>query len=138
MNGVQLSRQIGVRSFSPANDGGAFHFGCRGSRTNVYRSDLCPLSPPLVEDRLQTTDRVTRALMTHGHMRTLTVVNPVNRCPTVAVPVTEVRRFEREFVSLFAIARKELQHAGVEPAYNPRKIGATFYRRTDVENEIRT
>jgi hypothetical protein len=44
-----------------------------------------------------------------------------------------VERFEREFLPLFAIARqrrrhfmvvkKELQHAGVEPAFNPKKIG---------------
>jgi hypothetical protein len=49
-------------------------------------------------------------------------------------------------VSLFAIARqrkrhfmavkKELQDAGVEPVFNPRKIGATFYRRADVDGQI--
>ena len=54
----------------------------------------------------------------------------------------EVERFEREFVSLFALARlrgrhfmavkKELQDAGVEPVFSPRKIGATFYRRAEV------
>jgi hypothetical protein len=58
------------------------------------------------------------------------------------VPAAEVERFERTFASLFAIARqrkrhfmavkKELQHAGVEPAFNPKKIGATFYRRTSL------
>jgi hypothetical protein len=55
----------------------------------------------------------------------------------------EVERFEREYVSLFAIARqrrrhfmavkKEFQHAGVEPVFNPKKIGATFYRRANLK-----
>lgn len=50
--------------------------------------------------------------------------------------------FEREFVSLFALAKqrgrhfmvikKALQHAGVEPVFNPKMIGATFYRREEV------
>lgn len=34
--------------------------------------------------------------------------------------------------------KKELQDAAVEPAFNPMKIGATFYRRADVEDEIGT
>ncbi|MDI4238924.1 hypothetical protein AAFX91_17450 [Bradyrhizobium sp. 31Argb] len=100
-----------------------------------------------ISDRLRVADRVSAALIKHGHLKSITVVNPVNRCPTVVVPVREVERFDREFVSLFAIARqrgrhfmvvkKELQHAGVEPVFNPRKIGATFYRRADLlEGEI--
>jgi hypothetical protein len=42
-------------------------------------------------------------------------------------------------VSLFALAKqrrrhftavkKELQNAGVEPVFNPKKIGATYYRK---------
>ena len=61
--------------------------------------------------------------------------------PTVVVPTQEVERFEREFVSLFAIARQRRRHFllvkkeiedGVEPVFNPRKIGATFYRRGEV------
>lgn len=59
----------------------------------------------------------------------------------MVVLAEEVERFDREFVSLFAIARqrgwhfmvvkKELQDAAVEPVFNPRKIGATFFRRAD-------
>jgi hypothetical protein len=61
------------------------------------------------------------------------------------VPAQEVERFDREFVSLFSLARqrgrhfmavkKELQHAGVEPVFNPRKIGATFYRRAEATKD---
>jgi hypothetical protein len=31
--------------------------------------------------------------------------------------------------------KKELQHAGVEPVFNPRKIGATFYRRAEATKD---
>jgi hypothetical protein len=59
------------------------------------------------------------------------------------VPAEEVERFEREYVSLFApakrlgrhflVVKKELQAAGVKPVFNPKKIGATFYRKSDLE-----
>lgn len=57
-----------------------------------------------------------------------------------ALPATEVERFEAEFVSLFALARQQGRHhmavkkeaAGVKPALDPEKIGATFYRRADL------
>jgi hypothetical protein len=94
-----------------------------------------------LKDRLQTTDRVARALMAHGHLKTVNVINPVNRCPTVIVLAQEVERFEREYLSLFALARqlgrhlrkvkKELDAAGVRPALDAEKIGATFYRRAE-------
>ena len=47
--------------------------------------------------------------------------------PTVVVPTQEVERFEREFVSLFAIARQRRRHFllvkqeledGVEPVFD--------------------
>jgi hypothetical protein len=69
------------------------------------------------------------------------VINSVNRCPVVVVPAEEVARFEAEFVSLFALAKeqgrhfravkKELEAAGTKPAFDPEKMGATFYQRAD-------
>jgi hypothetical protein len=86
-----------------------------------------------ISDRLRVADRLPAALITHGILKSITVVNPINRCPTAVVPVREVERFERDFVSLFAIARqrgrhfmagkKEIQHAGVEPVFNPGRSG---------------
>jgi hypothetical protein len=86
---------------------------------------------------MQTTDRVARALMAHGYLKTEVVVNLVNRCPTVIVSAEEVERIEREYVSLFVLARqqgrhflavkKELDAAGIVPALAPKKIGASFY-----------
>lgn len=108
-------------------------------RALVRGPDHGGLTGIAISDRLRVADRVPAALIKHGILKSTTVVNPINRCPTVVVLAAEVERFEREFVSLFAIARqrgqhfmavkKELQDAGVEPVFNPRKIGATFYRR---------
>ena len=51
-------------------------------------------------------------------------------------------RFARKFISLFALAKqqgrhflavkKELDAAGIEPALDPKKVGATFYLREDL------
>ncbi len=111
-------------------------------RTLVRGTDHGGLTGQAITDRLRVADRVSAALIKYRHLRSITVVNPINRCPTVVVPLREVERFEREFVSLFALAKlrgrhfmavkKELQHAGVKPVFNPRKIGATFYRRAGV------
>jgi hypothetical protein len=108
-------------------------------RALVRGPDHGGLTGHAISDRLRVADCVAAALIKHGQLKSITVINPINRCPTVVVPAHEVERFEREFVSLFALARqrgrhfmavkKELQHAGVEPVFNPRKIGATFYRR---------
>jgi hypothetical protein len=57
-------------------------------------------------ERLQTNDGVARKLA-DGHLKTETVINPINRCPTVIVTLDEVERFEREFVSLFALAKQQ-------------------------------
>ena len=46
-----------------------------------------------IKDKLSTTDKVVAALLRHGHLATITVANPVNRCPTVVVPAAEVERF---------------------------------------------
>lgn len=95
-----------------------------------------------IKDKLSTTAKVAAALIKHGHLKSVTVINPVNRCPIIVVPVAEVERFGREFVSLFALARqqrrhhmavkKELDAASVKPAMDSGNIGATFYRRGDL------
>ena len=79
--------------------------------------------------------------MAQGHLKTVTAINPINRCPTVVVSAEEVARFEAEFVSRFGLAKQlgrhfrklkqELDAAGIKPALDPKKIGATFYLRKD-------
>ncbi|KQW23203.1 hypothetical protein ASC80_07895 [Afipia sp. Root123D2] len=115
-------------------------------RTLVRGPDLGGLTGLQIKDKLSTTAKVASALIKHGHLKSITAINPINRCPTVVVPIHEVERFEREFVSLFAIARrqgrhhmavkKELLAAGVKPAIDPKKIGATFYRRYQLKRAL--
>src|SRR5258708_29236637 len=50
-----------------------------------------------VVSRFSTSDGAVRALIDGGHLKTMKVINPVNRCPTVIVPAQEVERFEREY-----------------------------------------
>jgi TniQ len=89
--------------------------------------------------RMSTNDNVVRALIKAGHLRTFTTVNPINRCPQVAIQPEEIERFQKEYVSLFVLAaekrrhfrrlKQELDASGIRPAFDPRMIGASFYRR---------
>ena len=105
----------------------------------VRGEDHGGLTPYQVACTLGVTDRVARALIRHGHLKTVNTINPINRCPQVVVMPAEVKRFQREYVSLFALAKErgrhfrklkqELDEVGVEPVFDVNKIGATFYRR---------
>lgn len=116
--------------------------GVEEVRALVRGPDHSGLTGVQIKDKLSTTAKVAAALIKHGHLKSVTVINPVNRCPIIVVPVAEVERFDREFVSLFALARqqrrhhmavkKELDAASVKPAMDPGNIGATFYRRGDL------
>ena len=107
----------------------------------VRGEDHGGLTPYQVACQLGVTDRVARALIKHGQLATVSTVNPINRCPQVVVMPAEVARFQREYVSLFGLAKQqerhfrklkqELDEAGVEPVFDVNKVGATFYWRKD-------
>ena len=113
----------------------------REIRGKVRGADKGGLTGLELKDKLSTTAKVAAALIKHGHLATITVINPVNRCPTVVVPDAEVERFSREYVTLFALAKecglhhmavkKALEADGIKPALNSKKFGATFYRRSE-------
>jgi hypothetical protein len=116
-------------------------------RALVRGPDHAGLTGLEIKDKLSTTAKVAAALIKHGHLATITVVNPVNRCPTVIVPAEKVERFEREYISLFTLAKQQGRHfrkvkqkldaADIRPALDPEKVGATFYRRTDLISQLR-
>jgi hypothetical protein len=116
-------------------------------RALVRGPDHAGLTGLEIKDKLSTTAKVAAALIKHGHLATITVVNPVNRCPTVIVPAEKVERFEREYISLFTLAKQQgrrfrkvkqkLDAADIRPALDPEKVGATFYRRTDLISQLR-
>ena len=95
-----------------------------------------------VTSLIKTNDLVVGQLATAGYLKTISVRNPVNRCPQLIVKPEELVRFRKKYVSLFALARergvnfravkKALDAAGIEPAFDRKKIAARFYRRSDV------
>jgi hypothetical protein len=70
----------------------------------------------------------------------------VHRCPTRIIEFTEIERFQKEYVSLYHLARSHGQHMpvlkrdllakGIRPA-EFESVKATFYRRADVEHPMK-
>lgn len=93
--------------------------------------------------RFNTSVRVIKALIASGHFTTVTVRNPINRCPMRAIPNADVAAFMKEFVPLFELSEQLHVHPrvlkarfaeqGVQPALDPKKHYATFYRRADIQ-----
>ena len=74
-------------------------------RSLVRGADHGGFTGEALQDRLQTADRVIRKLIAGGHLKTETVINPT---------AEEVERFEREFVSLFMLAKQQGRHFRAE------------------------
>jgi hypothetical protein len=110
----------------------------------VRGADHGGLTPYRVACTLGVTDRVARALIRLRHLKTVSTVNPVNRCPQNVVMPSEVERFQRKYVSLFGLAKERGRHfrklkqemdaGGTKLAFDAEKIGATFYERDTVSN----
>jgi hypothetical protein len=89
-----------------------------------------------------TSDPALEALIAGGHIAAFTGVNAVNRCPQTLVANKELKRFKANYVSLWALSKErgmyiatlksKLDRAGIEPAFDPGAIGASFYRRIEV------
>ncbi|WP_048710268.1 TniQ family protein [Microvirga massiliensis] len=99
-----------------------------------------------VERRLGSSTAVVKALTELGHLPSHIVVNPVNRCPQRVVHAEDVDRFMRRFVSLHTLSAETgihfirlanmLDDAGIEPAFEPGTVRASFYERRDVVEQI--
>jgi TniQ len=91
---------------------------------------------------LKTSGPVLSQLISSGAIKTITAINPVNRCPTRFIPFDEIERFQSDYVSLHHLARsqgvlmpvlkKKLLAKGITPV-NFAGVKATFYRRADVD-----
>jgi hypothetical protein len=91
--------------------------------------------------RIGTSDGVLDALIAHGHISSFIGKNPINRRPQTLIAPEEIRRFQTEYVSLWILSKQRglhiaamkarLEAAGVETAFDPKKIGARFYRTAD-------
>ena len=88
---------------------------------------------------LVTSENVIGPLVAAEKLTTCVVINPINRCPQVVIMPEEVAKFQRKYVSLWALAKergkhfrqvlKEIDAQGIEPAFKRKKVGATFYAR---------
>ncbi|MEH2480986.1 hypothetical protein V1282_004343 [Nitrobacteraceae bacterium AZCC 2146] len=80
-----------------------------------------------------------------GRLKTVTAVKPVNRCPQTVVRSAEVKRFEKKYVALFALAKEQGRHfrkvkleldaKGAKPVFDVNKIGATYYVRSGCQHD---
>lgn len=95
-----------------------------------------------VSKRLTANDRVVRRLVDLGHLASEIAINPVKRCEQQIVQEEALADFVREFISLYVLAKERrenigavkrlLAYLGIDPAFPPDDVGATFYRRRDV------
>lgn len=93
-------------------------------------------------DLLRSTDRVVSALVESQLLASESRINPINRCPYIAVPRKSVEGFTAQYASLHELARSRGQHMpilkrelamrGVEPVWPSNQIGASFYLRTAI------
>ncbi len=94
------------------------------------------------EKQLGVSSRVLVALMDHGYLPAIEVINPTNRCPQRVVDQDNINAFRETYVSLSALGdelgaylgdlKQRLAEAGIEPFMKPDLVHATFYRRSDV------
>lgn len=111
-------------------------------RAKVRGADHGGLTQRDVARVIGTHPKVAGRIIAAGDLKSFVAINPTNRCPQVLVKPEEAAKFSRKYVSLFGSAQEKgmnaktlkraLDAAGVEPAFKPKKIGATFYLRSKV------
>lgn len=108
-------------------------------RSKTMLPDHGGLSLRETERRLGTKTQVLVALLELGAIKSSTATNPINRCPQTIVRPEDLESFNTKFVSLSNLARERGEHfsktkktlvaAGILPAFDPGRIGATIYER---------
>lgn len=102
------------------------------------------LSLTEAERRLAINDKVLWKLIELGHIKVETAINPVNRCPQRIIRPATMAGFQAEFISPFNLARergehfrtvkRDLEERGIVPAIVRDTVGATFYRRCELDD----
>jgi len=105
----------------------------------VRGPDIDGLAEYKVTQRLKVQWQAVRKLIEHGVLNTQRVVNPVNRCATDIVPISNLVAFEETYVSLFGLAREKCMHPqtlkkrltekGISPDLPSETFFTSFYRR---------
>jgi hypothetical protein len=107
----------------------------------VRGDELSGLTLRKVCEVLQTHDVVVAALINNGYLASFRAANPVNRGLQTLVAPAELERFQKTYVSLYVLAKErkmhhlalksELDAAGIQPAFDYKKVHARFYRRSE-------
>ncbi|UGX97959.1 hypothetical protein G6321_00023630 [Bradyrhizobium barranii subsp. barranii] len=127
-------------------DAGAEYLGILVDPRDVAKAVRGPKNDGLplrkVAALLGTHDGVVASLIAAGHLASYRAVNSVNRCPQTLVAPQEIKRFKATYVSLHELAKKrrlyigtmksKLDAAGIQPAFDPKEVGATFYLRRTI------
>ncbi|TXN06984.1 hypothetical protein FV222_03790 [Methylobacterium sp. WL103] len=111
-------------------------------RALLKEPELPGLTQREIMKYLRTTSGVAKTLMNQGIITTVRAVNPLTHAMINVVSEQELKCFRLEYVSLYELAqdrkdspvglKSRLIAAGVRPAFDPKIIKASFYRRKDV------
>jgi hypothetical protein len=98
--------------------------------------------PSHVHEILVTSRPAVNDLVREGFFKPIIIRNPLNRCPTRAIPKNQIEIFNMKYVALYALARAAGKHPrllkyalgdqGVKPAFDQKRVRAPFYRRTKI------
>jgi hypothetical protein len=112
----------------------------------LYERTEGTLSLREVEQMLRSSTRVVAALIELGHLGASVVVHPVSRLKQRVVSEEELDRFTKRFVNLHSLAKESgvhfrklaniLDDRGIEPAFDPEAVQATFYERLVVADGV--
>lgn len=112
----------------------------------LYERTEGTLSLREVEQMLRSSTRVVAALIELGHLGASVVVHPVSRLKQRVVSEQELDRFAKRFVNLHSLAKESgvhfrklaniLDDRGIEPAFDPEAVHATFYERLVVADGV--
>jgi hypothetical protein len=91
---------------------------------------------------LGTSERVAKALIELGVLRTKREINPQNRCPTDFIIRSDLDAFRENYATLFQLSgetgvhhlaiRDAFNERGIRPAFDPTVVHATIYKRGEL------
>lgn len=104
------------------------------------------LSLKEVERKLKTDFKVVQSLINLGAIPVSTVINPKTRSRQRVVSVEDMDRFAGRYASLHMLANEhgiyfrkiadKFREKGIQPAFDPEKVRASFYERVAIEHCI--
>ena len=115
-------------------------------RPFIHTREAPGLTPREVEVALNTSTRVVKALIASGILPATLKRHPVKRDLQLYVLEKDLDAFRQRYVSLHSLCletglhwsqlKRQLEDHGIQPAFDPRQLHASFYERKDVEGVV--